>query len=54
MAVALPPRTFDHEAFVHGTDEEYVNALVPLLQGALGRGEVAVAVVSSPKASLLS
>jgi len=54
VTVASPPRRFDHDAFVHDTDEGYVAALVPLLHGALESGEVAVAVVSSPKASLLA
>lgn len=53
MAVSVPPRTFQHDAFVHDTDDDYVAALVPMLEGALERGEIAAAVVSSPKASLL-
>lgn len=54
MTIALPPRTFDHDAFVHDTDDGYVAALVPLLQGALQRGEAATAVVSSPNAAILA
>lgn len=54
MRVALPPRTFDHDAFVHDTDEEFVSTLVPLLHAALQRGEATAAVVSAPKAALLA
>lgn len=54
MTVALPPRTFDHDAFVHDSDEDYAAALAPLLQGAASHGDATAAVVSKGKAGLLA
>lgn len=54
MTVALPPRTFDHDAFVHDSDEAYAATLAPLLKSAASSGNSIAAVVSQPKAQLLA
>jgi anti-sigma regulatory factor (Ser/Thr protein kinase) len=46
-------RTLEHEAFVYGSDDEYVATLAPLLAGAVMAGDVAVAVVPDDRARVL-
>lgn len=45
---------FDHEAFVYGSEDEYVGCLRPLLAGAVARGEPTYAVVPTGSAKLLA
>ena len=49
----IAPAAFEHDAFVYSSDEEYLGALVPLIDGALGAGSRVFAVVSRRNARLL-
>lgn len=49
----VSPVGFEHDAFVYGSDEEYLGALVPLIGAALDAGDRVFAVVSQRNARLL-
>ena len=49
----VDPHSLEHDALVYGSDEEYLAALLPLIEAALDAGDHVFAVVSHRNAGLL-